>query len=586
MQAVLALRGVARRRSGLMVLVMLAAVVVLPKLATLLPSEQALREAHVAGARQHYYYYTTQHRAGWEYYGFLMDGQAAPPPPQPQLGNGRENSAGLGTALEDRRQDDPALAGIQLASGRKPHDAVEDRKSEGNVKADTLDSGSAQPGVQADTGRTSAAATPVTASPDLTARDTTAFHRLIASHGGPASYPGTRLSLILDTTRIREPWAKSLPNRRWYASDPHPFLASVLPGVSFAAVSTYNYPVSPPSLCAITSDGRVYGIRDLNSLLLAKGYSFDSTELQTIAKIAVLVAYFMSPPRGKTWNPSMATEHPLNPCRLGAAAFPSIEFRSFLAPQIQTRDEWGPSGTRITVVSSIDGVPETTAVAFRRIFGARMELDRVVALRKPILMFNGGRASAPRTILQGSLSIPDRTGIVWHELNVGVSPLDTYHFVCVQKNGTPTHDSVQFVVSGWAAGDSYELLRRKLQSDSLLPVFRRAMNGYNCDTFTWDAGDTVGQFHVWARRKLDTTNMTNVAFLDVEAQISLAEANGKWLKLHYEEANGQDTKLSSKELAESLEVALDSAWDIEVPWLQGDFGDTILNSLDIEAGTE
>jgi hypothetical protein len=244
------------------------------------------------------------------------------------------------------------------------------------------------------------------ASIDLAARDTTAFHRMIANYGGPASYPATRLSSVFDATRVHEPWVKSLENRTWYASDPHPFLASALPGVSLVVVCTGG--IRPSwTLCAITSEGRFHRKDDLNSLLLAEGFSLDSTEFETMAKIAVLFEYFMNPPRAETTNPSMwESEYPNNPCGLGAQAFPSIEFRSFSPQQTVIQDAHRPYLTEMKVVCSVNGIAETAKVGFSRVFGARRELDRVVAPHRPGLYFQPGRVTAPLTALQESPSAP------------------------------------------------------------------------------------------------------------------------------------------------------------------------------------
>jgi|GEM_PF-2101617 len=404
MQAVLALRGVARRRSGSMVLVMLAAVVVLPKLATLLPSEQALRDAHVAAARQ-YYYYTPQPQEGWGYHGFLMDWHGAPPPPRPQPGNGGRNlAAGLGAALEGREQDDPVLAGTELASGRRANDDVEAKESKPNV--DTLDTGSAHLSTPVDTGHAVAPTASDSVGDVPTAKDAEAFHQRIVGLGGPASYPETRLTSVFDATGVPDSLLDHLTITHWYASAPHPFLASVLPGVSFVAAthgSLYNASFTP---CAITSDRRLYTVYDLNSLLRAEGFTFDSSEMQTIAKIVVLLAYFATPPpETDTPDAGQFEEHFPPAVELGTQAFPSIEFRSFLREVTQNPYGHGRAfNTRLTVVYRINGVVETAAVGFHGTADGRNSLERFIAPRNA-LRFQTGWITPLRTTTQGNVGI-------------------------------------------------------------------------------------------------------------------------------------------------------------------------------------
>jgi hypothetical protein len=149
------------------------------------------------------------------------------------------------------------------------------------------------------------------------------------------------------------------------------------------------------SLLAVTQDGRLYRKEDLNSLLLAEGFSFDSTEFQTMAKIAVLFAYFSNPPvPPDTSTHTIRLDIPRNPCWLGAQGFPNIEFRSFTRQETEAPYFPGTYETRVTVASSINGVPETTTVVLSRVYGARKELDRLFATRR-FCTFHTGRVTEP-----------------------------------------------------------------------------------------------------------------------------------------------------------------------------------------------
>jgi hypothetical protein len=229
---------------------------------------------------------------------------------------------------------------------------------------------------------------------DLAARDTTAFHKLISSLGGPASYPETRFGSGFDASRIHDPSVKYLTRPAWRAIDAHPFLSAVLPGVTFAGVGLGTFRNRYEELYAIGPNGRLYRAEDLNSLLLAEGFSFDSTEFLTMAKIAVLFEYFLSP----AWQPDTEIprlDYQRSFCSPGLQAFPSIEFRSFTPQQTAIQDAHSPFLTEMRVVCSVDGVPETTKVAFRSIFGTRRELDEVAAPPRPTLYFGPGRVREP-----------------------------------------------------------------------------------------------------------------------------------------------------------------------------------------------
>jgi hypothetical protein len=240
-------------------------------------------------------------------------------------------------------------------------------------------------------------APPHSASPNLSARGTTAFHKPIASLGGPAAYPETRLTSVFDTAGVRDSLVEQLNVTHWYASVPHPFLAKVLPGVSFVAAAHGSLYDAGYTLCAITGDKRLYTANDLNSLLRAEGFTCDSTELQTITKIAVLVAHFATPPPPQADEPDAGFEERFPPAvELGTQAFPGVEFRSFTREA--TEIPYGAGGafdTKFTVDCSINGVGETSTVVFHGDIYGRNVLRRVRCTNRHGQNFQPGRDPEP-----------------------------------------------------------------------------------------------------------------------------------------------------------------------------------------------
>jgi hypothetical protein len=237
-----------------------------------------------------------------------------------------------------------------------------------------------------------AATVPVSASPSLVARDTTAFHRRIASLGGPASYTETRLDSGFDASRVRDGMPSDLVDPRWYVGGPHPFLASVLPGVTFVVVAHGSWRSGGFIQGSVTTDGRFYQNENLNSLLLAEGYTFDSTEFRTISKIAVLLQYLASPPLRVDSADRGMLDRPLNPIQPGTVAVPSVDFRSFTSAV--TKQPNGAVDTRLTVICTIDGIDETAVVDFHGTADGRNSLGRFTSPDK-YLPYQPGRLPEP-----------------------------------------------------------------------------------------------------------------------------------------------------------------------------------------------
>ena len=143
---------------------------------------------------------------------------------------------------------------------------------------------------------------------DPVANESTAFKD---SFPDAVSYPGVRLgdpvdlalskhldSLFPFANPLRRPDSSlAVPSGNWQESERQPFLDRVLPGVRILFVRWYppGYEHSHTASAAYLG-GKVYRLDVLNRLLLDAGFSLDSTEMPTIAKIAVLFATFGKSP--------------------------------------------------------------------------------------------------------------------------------------------------------------------------------------------------------------------------------------------------------------------------------------------------
>lgn len=230
------------------------------------------------------------------------------------------------------------------------------------------------------------------------------INQLIARFGGPASYAETRLTSDFDTSRIHDSIVGSLDRPRWYASETHSFLKNVLPGVSFAVVTYGSWRAGSFMQCAITGDGRIYQNEDLNSLLLAEGFSFDSSEFQTIAKIAVLMQYIAAPPPRIDSPIRPMLDRPPSPIAVGATAFPKVDFTSF-AREVKKQPN-GALDTRLTVICTIDGTGETATVDFH---GTTYGRNSLALFKSPhrYLPYQPDRRPEPYTTPQGCQSVPN-----------------------------------------------------------------------------------------------------------------------------------------------------------------------------------
>jgi len=166
------------------------------------------------------------------------------------------------------------------------------------------------------------------------------------SYPDAASYPAVRFSdeikgeaagmltsLVSSPSDYHRKSGHLAVTRRWWETESHPFLDSVLPGVRFLRLSEEDYRVTDVGARYTVSalrDNRLYPAARLNQLLLGAGFTFDTTEMTTIAKIAVLFAAF-----GKTAGSSGRFRDGIAPTDSSpGVGFPAITFLSV------ERGEW------------------------------------------------------------------------------------------------------------------------------------------------------------------------------------------------------------------------------------------------------
>jgi hypothetical protein len=178
---------------------------------------------------------------------------------------------------------------------------------------------------------------------------------LLDSFPDAVSYPATQVTAMRDTALAASFYdlsggqhlsrEDSLLYRRgraeaqwWCESGAQELLAEKLPGVRFFRGWQHIFGYEYGNWRDMAYNGGVlYRLDALNRLLLEAGFSFDSTEMTTIAKIAVLFATF-----GKTFDASgQFRDAPMPTDSTPGAGFPSITFLSV------SRDTWRPKGSSI-----------------------------------------------------------------------------------------------------------------------------------------------------------------------------------------------------------------------------------------------
>ncbi|GEM_PF-7123429 len=293
-----------------------------------------------------------------------------------------------------RWQDDPVLAGAELASGRRAKDDAEIRGAKG--KADTLHS------VSAFAAASETARGHVTAQPSL------------VQLGLPAKYAATYFHDTVVDSMVIAPYRgidgverRRLVTRGW-VSDSQQFLSRVLPGARFLRVlvgleqhTEYWVRLADGQSFRVTPNGQ------MREILAAQSIRFDSSNADAAAKIAVLFAYCGR--RIKTSPDSSSGYRGAEGPRYGepdSLAFPSVEFRSF------ERGAWvSPGKSRfdgIWVNCVIDGVARQVFVMMSGIWSVDL---RPSGVQSPDVstgfVWNGGGGT--RIDLHGALSMRRRS---------------------------------------------------------------------------------------------------------------------------------------------------------------------------------
>jgi hypothetical protein len=130
---------------------------------------------------------------------------------------------------------------------------------------------------------------------DPVASESTAFKD---SFPDAVSYPATVVDSRLEgpiADSIQQAAVRSLGvgvSTQTYVSQPHPLFAALLPDASFLRTKVDAPPEFQTTNSHVQMAGKRYRLESLNRLLLDAGFAFDSTEMRTMAKIAVLFATF------------------------------------------------------------------------------------------------------------------------------------------------------------------------------------------------------------------------------------------------------------------------------------------------------
>ena len=549
MQTVYALPGIARRWSGLTTLIALATTVTLVRLTTLAPAGLSMSGARIVPTS----FYMLHPHLGWDYFGYLMNGHGAPPPPRPQPDNGGRNlAAGLGAALEDRRQDDPALAGTELASGRRAKDDAEAKGGKG--KADTLDSVSAL-AAASETARGQAAAQPDLIQLGLPAKyAATYFHDTTPAR--PVVRPAVGPESIL-----------TLVSRTWVSS-PQQFLAQILPGAKFFLVSV-GVPPSKEFWLSF-DDGQSFRLDELSGILTHEGISFDSSSVYAAAKLAVLFAYCG---HGPTTEPESARSRHLDDVLdwrdFDSLAFPSIDFRSL------ERGRWRSTGGTdfdgVWVDCVIDGLVRRLFVTMRGKWSGKLQPSFEIGPDVKVHFgWNGG--GGVRTGQHGALNVT-----CCH--NVESDGSHYHYFARVEVDGSSVDDSIVFALSGFAQNETGVKLVFARAQDPHTAEDTVGIDGQGCATYVWHpTADSNGSYKVHASSH-GGNDQTPDVYVDVESWVTASLDGGKTACVHYMERNDVFAGLLGKETADSVGASIRAAWDTltDSAWLDGVYpvlGDT------------
>jgi hypothetical protein len=200
-----------------------------------------------------------------------------------------------------------------------------------------------------------------------TEKEAAAFHQRIVSLGGVASYAETWFKEGSAVCPSPDSSLRSIEDAAWYESDTHPFLDSVLPGMRLVKMAVGGF--GPRAYFVVFRDGYTRDPNRLNDILAYRWFSFDSTEMNTIAKIAVLFMYAEKPPEvvplSRRTEAQIAPEGDsisTSPSR--ERAFPGVTFKSF-KHEFETKAGIVRSAA-VTVECEVAGIARTATVTFSR----------------------------------------------------------------------------------------------------------------------------------------------------------------------------------------------------------------------------
>jgi len=169
--------------------------------------------------------------------------------------------------------------------------------------------------------------------------------------------------------------------RRWWECKPHHLVSAVLPKVRFYRLTENDYRMmdgSELSRIVAVSGNRIYSTDALNRFLLEAGFTFDSTEMPSIAKVAVLLATL-----GK-WPPDT------NPYLRGEAQRPAPGFPAITFLSVK-RDTWRPKGSSVWDGVWVDCILDQRRV---KVFVSFWGADKW-GRRQPERVFGGGMNLMP-----------------------------------------------------------------------------------------------------------------------------------------------------------------------------------------------
>ena len=318
----------------------------------------------------------------------------------------------------------------------------------------------------------------------------------------------------------------------WHASGGHPYLDSALPGVEFLLAKTLDSrvscggpgsEVSPIYDILAVRDGKLYGLRRLNQLLLDAGFPFDSASAPTAAKIAVLFSllgdqftYTLTP------RPQFNRREYRVPDIDSAQAFPAVEFRrverdTWLHPKhkdtrygvsldcvidgkpvkLHLEFDWPGSPSQAQVLYSGDAEPK------------HMEWFDWIWLPQRDSSESGGWVPADDS--QWLLACVGD----WTEVD---DSSRTHYFSLVKVNDSLTHHFITFFVFGVSGDSAFFRFRRK--QDGHVSWCAKETTQTGEATLVWNPTyDSTAEYSVTAHNVRNGQQMSDPVLVDPEAWV-------------------------------------------------------------------